>query len=355
MEVKWRSSEYEYDKIILAGDVGGTNANLALVGVRDGKFTIILETVSKSAEINEILEPLKKTLETAVEKSERLKPELCCISAAGPVENNYCNLTNCDWSVDGNKIEKSLGIKTLIINDFLAVSYGILTLDVNDDTQITKIPHADGSIPEPEKTTKAVMGPGTGLGVSYITYDKGKYIPNSSEGGHAKFAYFDEETKGLKEFLIEESGKAPGVEPVVSGTGICNIFEYYKAKKDLKIEGIFEEIDKADNTGKPYLISINAKKGDEVCGEMMRTFMKMYASYASSLSLILLPFGGLYLAGGITAKEETLLFENNLFMQYFESCYSPNHEQLLKKIPVYMVKDYSVSIYGAANAAINLI
>ena len=44
MEVKWLNPDAKFDRLVLAGDIGGTNTNLGLVGYKDGKFTLILET-----------------------------------------------------------------------------------------------------------------------------------------------------------------------------------------------------------------------------------------------------------------------------------------------------------------------
>jgi glucokinase len=86
----------------------------------------------------------------------------------------------------------------------------------------------------------------------------------------------------------------------------------------------------------------------------MKLFVNMYGSFAGSLAVVFMPFGGVYLAGGIATKNEWLFLENNLFMKNFERNYNPNIRPLLKKIPVYIVRDYSISLYGAANAAVTL-
>ncbi len=364
MEINWLSSDFNYDKMILAGDVGATNTNLALVGEKEHKlvgakspdaarYAIILKCAFKSNEIDGVINPIKEVIATAKEKNPLLKIDLCCISAAGPVENNYCQLTNCNWDIDGDAIKKSVKIDTLIINDFLAIGYGIPTLDVNNPNQITKLPTTEGNFPEPDGTTKAVVGAGTGLGVGFLTAREGEYRAHPSEGGHSGFAAFDDETIKLKEYVANNISMTPGTELFVSGQGISNIYNYFKDKKNIKIEGVLKEIDETNDEDKPALISINA--GDnKICKDIMKLFIKMYGSFVSSLALIFLPFSGLYLAGGIATKNEWLFLENNLFMKNFEANYNPNIRPLLKKIPVYIIKDYSISLYGAANAAVTL-
>jgi len=353
MEKSWLSSNFKQDRIILAGDIGGTNTNLALVGEKAGKYTILLKCVYSSRDIDGVIGPIKEVIAEAKKKNPSLKPDLCCISAAGPVENNYCKLTNCKWDIDGKAIKKAIKIDTLIINDFLAIGYGIPTLDVNDSAQITKLPTTQGKSPKPTGTTKAVVGAGTGLGVGYLFAEDGKYKAHPSEGGHSGFAAFDDETKQLKDYVADKIGMAPGVELFVSGQGISNVFNYFKDKKGIKLEGVLKEIGKTPDEDKPALISKNAKD-NKVCKDIMKLFIKMYGSFAGSLAVIFLPFGGVYLAGGIATKNEKLFLESNLFMKSFESNYNPNIRPLLKKIPVYIIKDYSISLYGAANAGVTL-
>jgi glucokinase len=121
METSWMSSDFRQDRMILAGDVGGTNTNLALVGEKGKKYAILLKCVFESNKIDGIIDPLKEVIAAAKGKIPSLKIDLCCISGAGPVENNYCQLTNCRWDVDGEAIKKSIGIDTFVINDFLAI------------------------------------------------------------------------------------------------------------------------------------------------------------------------------------------------------------------------------------------
>ena len=353
MQTSWLSTDFKQNRMVLAGDIGGTNTNLALVGERDGKFTILLKCVFESQMIEGVIEPLKEVIAVAREKIPTLKVDLCCISAAGPVENNYCQLTNCKWNIDGEAIKKEIKIDTLIINDFMAIGYGIPTLDVDNPKQITKLPTTEGKFPKPTGTTKAVVGAGTGLGVGFLTARAGQYRAHPSEGGHSGFPAFDDETVELKKYVAEKIETAPGTELFVSGQGIVNIYNYFKDRKNIKVEGVLKEIEEAKDEDKPSLISKNASD-NKVCMDIMKLFIKMYGSFAGGLSLIFLPFGGMYLAGGIVTKNERFFLEDNLFMKSFESNYNPNISPLLKKIPVYTIKDYSISLYGAANAAVTL-
>ena len=353
MVVSWHNPDAHYDSLILAGDVGGTNTNLAIVGESNGVFTIILEVVFPSAEINGLEEPLQKVLQIAQERSRDLNPGICCISAAGAVQNNVCRMTNCSWSVDGGRIGNLLGIETIVINDFSAIGYGIPALDIANPEQITPLKHPDGSLPPRIDATIAVIGPGTGLGVSVLIPYQGNYITVPSEGGHMAFAPIDEESEALCMYMKKKIDAVPGVELFVSGQGVRNIFNFYRDVKKVPMQGLLAEINEKPDSQKPASISRGANE-NEICHAIMQLYVRLFASAASNLSCLTLPFGGLYLAGGTPAKDLKWLQENDLFMSTFEKNYNPSIVPLLKRVPVYVIRDYSISLYGAARAGLLL-
>jgi len=353
MEIKWKNPDAVFDRLVLAGDIGGTNTNLGLVGIKDGKFTIVLEVVFASQSIRGLADPIRETLKLARERRADLVVGHGCICAAGPVAGNVCVMTNLPWSIDGNALSRELGLEIRVINDFLGISYGIPTLDVNDPAQVHALRHSDGSLPAPAATTKAVVGPGTGLGVGFLAFDGLRYIPASSEGGHMSFAPFDAESQSFHDYMMSKLCSVPGVEPLVSGMGIKNLYEWWRDTKGLPTGPAWDEI-AARPDDRPYLIS-RLSDSDEVAASMMRLFVRMLARFASDVSCLLLPLGGFYLAGGVAQKELRWLERDDLFMRTYEQNYNPNIKPLLGKIPVYVIKDYSISLYGAANACLQLL
>jgi glucokinase len=353
MQIKWLNPEMTFSNLILAGDIGGTNSNLALVGETNGVYTIILEVVFPSSEISGIIDPIKKVLAIGKERRSDLVPAKCSISAAGAVVNNTVNLTNCGWSIDGEEVKRETGLKTLLINDFVAISYGLLTYDVNNEKHIHKLKHPDGTIPPKQNATIAVIGPGTGLGVSFLVYSNGEYIPASSEGGHAAFAPFDDESDAFCKYMHNKIGITPGIELFVSGQGVKNIFYFYKEVKKIPVDGLIAEIDTTPDSDKPGKISRGASN-NEYCRSMMHLYVRMFASAASNLACITLPFGGLFLAGGTVSKDLKWLQSDDLFMKTFEINYNRNIVPLLKKVPVYVILDYSISLFGAAHAGMKI-
>jgi glucokinase len=167
------------------------------------------------------------------------------------------------------------------------------------------------------------------------------------------FSPFDEDSRSFCDYMTKKLGTQPGVEVFVSGLGISNMYEWWKATKGIPSNPLFQKIEETEPSDRPKYIS-RASDTDPVAAEMMRLFVKMLGRFASDVSALLLPLGGLYLAGGTVQKDMRWLERDHLFMKYFEKNYNPNIRPLLQKMPVYIIKDYSISLYGAANASLNL-
>jgi glucokinase len=354
MRLTWFKDGGAEGRVILAGDIGGTNTNLAVAVERGGSIELIMEAVFESAAVTDFTDCVLKTVETARTKLPQLKIELCCVSGAGPVKDNYCQLTNQKWAIDGHAVQKALGVPTLVINDFTAISYGLPLLNVSDEKQIAVLRRPDGSTPRPAGEMRAVFGAGTGLGVGFLTKNAGRWLAFPSEGGHMDFADFDDDSKAFKAWLTAKIGFVPEYELAISGMGIRSLFHFYVetgviAASDPAAAAIL----KLPEADQPAAIS-KAASDDEGCRRVLRTFVKMYARLAASIACFLLPRAGVYLAGGISGKNLDAFTEDDLFVKTFEQHCNPNLLKVLKEIPLYIIKDYSISLYGAANAALSL-
>ena len=355
---------------ILTGDIGGTNTTFAVVEHRGSQFKILQSRRFSTQGERSILEPIRKFLDELGSGGSSWQLSTCCISAAGPVESGFIQLTNAPWSISAFEIESMFGIPTRLINDFTAISYAVVLLDPDDPAQIRPIPHLDGSCPLAGKGMALVVGAGTGLGVGFVDKSEdGGYLAYPSEGGHSEVPCHDPLTLSLFAWLGERTGYEAGVELLVSGQGISNIFSFLCS--DAFVPALAEPYNcKASDfpsspsakarsilalpeAERPALIA--SGRGDEPrCALAMELFVDLYARKVSNLSAIFLPRGGVYLAGGISTKNEIFLLEGNRFMSRFERNYAPHIRDFLRQTPVLIVRDYAISLIGAANAAVQL-
>lgn len=353
MRITWHSKRSNYDSVILAGDIGGTNTDLALVGISGRNFELIVEWNEPSHEVTSLLQPIQKGLAAVTEVLGEVKIDRCCISGAGPVENDHCTLSNLPWDIDAAEIEQTTGIPTRVINDFLAISYAVTLMDVDDPRQITPLPHVDGSLPRPRGDVHLVVGAGTGLGVGIVIRHGQQILAYPSEGGHAGFASFDAESEQLRAYVTRTTGGVSELEQLVCGRGIANIFKFFRDERHIHLHGVLKDIDNAADPDKPAMISAHADT-NPVCRDIMRLFVKLYGHICSDLATVLMPGAGIYLAGGIVAKNEPYFLDGKQFMYYFAQNFRPAIADLLRSYPVYLIRNYNISLLGAAHAAVQI-
>lgn len=346
----WHSEQWQGEPVILAGDIGGTNSNVALVLEREGAFEILLEMVFPSQEIDSIVPAIRNLIETARQRFSEIYPAMAGISGAGPISNNVCNLSNLEWDLDGDEVEAAFGFPTYIINDFEAISYGVPLLDLNDPKEVTHVPHTDGYDPEPIGDMSLIVGAGTGLGVGMLMKDGDRYRALPSEGGHACFAAFDLETEELRSYCQGTSNTLVEIEDLLSGRGLNTILNYFVEVRGMKIDDTLSRILAMEAHQRPALISKHASS-HPVCRDAIRLFVKIYGRVAADFSATVLPRHGLFLAGGIVSKNEAYFLDGGQFIYFFEQNSREQVKQVLRKIPVYIVKNYSISLVGAAHAA----
>jgi glucokinase len=343
---------------ILAGDIGGTNTRLMLFNI-DRNDPCVYKPLESGKVAPGILILNKKYMNenfdsfTAVVKqffqdagiNDKKPPIAACLAVAGPVKDNSVSFTNRkSWTINGDELSISLGIKRVkLINDFLAVGYGLLTLSHENDCLVLQQGHRNLSAPI------ACIGAGTGLGQCYLTPSKdGSYQCFPSEGGHAEFAPRDDFEISLLKFLMKKFNQKHrvSIERVISGHGLQNIYEFLCTINPNKIDqNIHKKIEEAGDL-KAAIIATNYRH-NELCAKAMDTFITAYGAEAGVAALNWLPFGGLYITGGMTPKNIDLIATgpNGKFMTAFKD--KGRVSGILEDIPIYAVLVEDVGERGA--------
>ena len=351
--------------ILLAGDIGATKTILRLIKSEPQKTnrdlpeqTTLYEETYASQEFTDLVPMVRKFLAVVTQKhGSTLAPEKACFGIAGPVvKNTTCQLTNLSWHLETSRLEQELQVaQVYLINDFVAVGYGVLGLSERDlHTLQLGQPDADAPI--------AVIGAGTGLGQGFLTPQPGGYRVFATEGGHVDFAPQSELEFQLLRYLLEKYNiNRVSVERVVSGMGIVAIYQFLRdrevAQESPALAEVFktweQEIGKEQKTVDlaAEISKAAVKQHDYLCQKTMELFVQAYGAEAGNLALKLLPYGGLYIAGGIAAKNLPLM-QQGTFMQAFLR--KGRMSSLLKEIPVRIVLNPEVGLVGAALCAAQL-
>ena len=336
--------------LMLVGDIGGTKTILRLVSVEKNNksFETVTESTYASNDFPDLVPIVQKFLTTADNK----KPTIACFAIAGPVVNNSSNLTNLNWTLTSERLERELDIESVsLINDFAANSYGVLGLQKKD---LYTLQAGEFSPDAPI----AAIGAGTGLGEGFLIPRKENYQPFPSEGGHTDFAPRNSIEIDLFKYLQTKLDREHiSVERVVSGQGIVNIYQYLRdsnfAPESSEIGSKIRSWERQKNIIDPAAIISQAalNKSDRLCIKTMEMFVEAYGAETGNLALKLLPYGGIYIAGGIAAKILPLMKEERFLLAFKEK---GRMSPLLDKIPLHIVLNPQVGLIGSIIHALQL-
>ncbi len=329
---------------VLAGDIGGTKTILRLAdAASDGSLTTLYEQRYPSSDY-ETLAPMVKQFIQEAAQSRQADLRSACFALAGPVVEQTAQLTNLPWTLSAVKLQSDLGIPTVkLINDFSAIGYGVLNLP---DTDLRILQAGEPQTQAPV----AVLGAGTGLGETYLTWDGQQYQVHASEGGHSDFPARSDLEAELLSYLRRKIGGRVSVERVVSGQGIVSIFQFLQQTQSFEATPLVKSVNEWESGANPTLdpgaaISEAASTGtDPIALKTMEMFVSAYGAEAGNLGLKLLPYGGLYVAGGIAAKILPLL-EQGEFMKAFLD--KGRLSSVLTSVPVQVVLNPQVGLIGA--------
>jgi glucokinase len=321
--------------MILAGDIGGTNARLAYFQPQNGHFQLVAERVFPSREHSELGEIVTQFLNDS-----GVRPEAACFGIAGPVRNGRVETSNLPWVIEQSRLAKQIHLPgTLLINDLEASAWGIGALSSGDLVSLN-------SVPGPVVGNQAVIAPGTGLGEAGLFWDGTRHHVFACEGGHCDFAPQNDQEIELLRYLKARFGHV-SYERILSGPGLVNVYEFLR---DCGCGKESPEVGASLRTGNgPAAISRGALTGtDPMAQKALEIWISVYGAEASNLALKAMATGGLFLAGGISPKVLAGL-TGPLFMQSFLS--KGRMRALMEAIPVQVVTNEKAGLLGAARCA----
>lgn len=319
--------------MILAGDIGGTKTHLRLTRERgDAPGQQGAEALYVSADYPDLATLVCSFL---AERAPTAQTRAACFAVAGPVTGKLASLTNLPWSLDADQLSQVLAIPQLcLINDLQAVGHAVDVLTPEDVLTLQ-----EGEIRE--RAPRAVIAAGTGLGQAMLIQDGTTTQVLASEGGHVDFAPRDVLQTRLLSHLMERFGHV-SYERVCSGPGLMNIHAFLNG----------ESGNSNLNTRDPVAISRAAAENDATARQTLDIFFDALGAQAGNLALTSLAFGGIYLAGGISAKLADDLRASS-FLQAFAD--KGRMRNLLEHIPIKLIINESAGLLGAESVARGLI
>jgi glucokinase len=341
--------------IVLAGDIGGTNARLALFSVeRAGAGSPTLNPIHERTYPSSAQPTLERIVEAFLADArgsagvEASRVPRACLGIAGPVENNICRATNLPWVIDGNALGAALGIERVqLVNDIQAAAMGVTAVGPSHLVGL-------GGSPPAARGPIAVLGAGTGLGEAFLIWSAhdDRYQVVASEGGHADLAPRTPLEMALLQFLTGKYGRV-SYERVLSGQGLVDAFTFL-SQEPACAAMVRDETRAALAVHGPghdpaAVISRRGLDGaDPVCEMALGIFSSVLGALAGNLGLYTLATGGVFIAGGIAPRVLPYL-QRGGFREAFER--KGRLTPLVQKLPAFVVTHPQPGLLGAATMA----
>jgi len=326
---------HEVDMIsfpVLIGDIGGTNARFRLIGKNTDEKQIF-PTVA-TADFSNIDDAIAHIVMPQAHTS----PASLVLVVAGPVEGRIIPLTNVDWCIDVDTLMEKFSFKNiLILNDFEAQALASVVLD---DEHLVKI----GAGEVKQAGARAILGPGTGLGVAGLVSIDGRVRPVAGEGGHVDFSPRTQRDLALFPHLPQWQGRV-SMEDVLSGRGLVAIY-----RAICQADGVAAHFINPQEAGSITDAALKFYHGDDVAEgararEAVQLFLTWLARLAGDFALIFKAHGGTYIGGGV-APHMLPLLDKESFRQDFGN--KAPHQGLLAQMPLFIMTHHHAALEAMA-------
>jgi glucokinase len=270
--------------LAILADIGGTNTRVALAEGASVRIASIrrypnADYQARGQDIADVLRDYLAATGATVSG--------VCVAAAGPVQDGVATMTNLAWVMDAAKLSGATGAnRVAILNDLQAQGQALGHIPAANLRRVIEGPVKPGA-------PMLVVGLGTGVNAAPVhPLPQGRVVP-PSECGHVNMPVRREEDLQLARFVeakLQAEGEVPhaGVEEVLSGRGLANLhaFAAHAAGHPATL------------TSADVLTALEA--GDTIATHAARLYVRILGQMLADLALIHLPYGGIYLIGGMS-------------------------------------------------------
>ncbi|WP_119286411.1 glucokinase [Azohydromonas sediminis] len=312
----------------LVADVGGTHARFGLVEASGGGVRHV--QALRTADFDGPAEAARAYLDARrADGALAHAPRAAAFAVATPIGREPIALTNARWSFTRAQLRAALGVERLrVLNDFEALALSLPALPPEHLRVLGPWPPPDG--------TRAVVGPGTGLGVAGLVRTPCGWHAVAGEGGHATLAAGDDYEQAVVAHARREFEHV-SAERLLSGIGLPVLHRAVAA-----VEGIA-----APALDAPAIVQAALDGGDALAARTLDTFCALLGSFAGNVALTFGARGGLYVGGGIVPRFAER-FAASRFRARFEA--KGRFAPYLAAIPTPLIVDPHATLAGAAAA-----
>jgi len=294
----------------LMADIGATNTRCALL---NDKGQELAPEVFENADFTGVAGILSVYLD---HRRASDRPKRAALAVAAPIVGDSVQMINIDWHFSQTELKQTLGLQRLLVyNDFAAIAWGLPQLGPTD------LHRVGGGTASP-RATLAVLGPGSGIGVSAVVPAADGWALVTGEGGHVSMPALTREEQDVIALLRERYGHC-SAERVLSGPGLVNLYV-----------ALAEFAGRGQPTITAEDVTKLAKQGEPLARKTLGMFFAMLGTVAGDIALTLGARGGVYIAGGIVPRLVDA-FDKSEFRARFEA--KGRYRDYVAAIPTYLI------------------
>lgn len=316
----------------LVADIGGTNARFGWVAKAGAAVTQVrtlraADHPGAAAAARAYLDELAREL-----GADWVAPRAGAFAVATAVSGDRVEFTNSGWSFSRLAVAAELGLDALLVlNDFEALALSLPTLAAG---QLRVIGEAASAAPP--RAARAVIGPGTGLGVAGLLPRGDGWLAIPGEGGHATLAAGDEFEAAVIAAVRREFAHV-SAERLLSGIGLPVLHRGVAAAL-----GVPAGVASAE-----AIVEGALADNDALAARTVEVFCSLLGGFAGNVALTLGARAGVYIGGGIVPRLGDRFFRSR-FRERFEA--KGRFEGYLRAIPTFLITDTLAALGGTAAA-----
>ena len=306
----------------IVADVGGTNTRVAIA--LDGQ--VVPDSIQKFANAGH--ESLTEILTAYRKDHDVVKYEQVAVAIAGPVRDGQGCLTNLDWTIDCASLTRATGAPDAhVLNDLQAQAHAVGSLA---PASVEDIQTGQNASPE---AAHLVVGIGTGFNSAVAYQAPGGTLVPPAESGHATLPVSTADQFAFAEYLRSRFGHA-AIEDALSGRGLGHCHDWFCHQVGHPIGA------------KSAQVFAAAAAGDQMAKDSINLFSCILGTVLGDLALTTLPFGGIYLVGGMSRAITPWLGQTG-----FEAAWQDKGRfgPFLDQFPIRLVTDDYAALTGCAS------
>ncbi|MCY4461784.1 MAG: ROK family protein [Albidovulum sp.] len=308
--------------ISLVADVGGTHTRVA---VADGD-SLLPESVKRFP--NEDFSSFEDLVREYARSHGEEAIDRACLAIAAPVQGERAALTNSEWVIDAGAVGEAIGSsRTVLINDLQALGYSLALLESGETTPIVEGREAN------RNSSRLVVGVGTGFNAAVALFINGSYHVPASECGHSTLNARNREEMDLALHISKSRGFA-SIEDILSGPGIEATYSWLAGQ-----EARMPSMTAGD------VLAAAAAGTDPAAAKAVRIVVRLLGAVCGDLALIHLPFGGIFLAGGVARALVPSLKKHGFAGSFLNK---GRLSRFMEQFPVSAIQDDFAALKGCA-------